>query len=200
MSYGAPRRGVQDETNEIKIAGSNDTSSKNATNAVQNTDAKQDIKQDRETNIEVQKEVEQEAQMAKEAEGEPEIDEVVKTEPAKEMKRRVDKDIKAESFIVPTSWQIDGVIIGDKDKKLLISTGDTVYVNIHPGKIRAGTKCNVYRKEEHLKDPKTKEYLGYEVRRIGRLEFTNKIGTKVSSAKVIVTYEPIQLEDVVRIE
>jgi len=60
----------------------------------------------------------------------------------------------------------------DKDKKLLISAGDTVYINIGSNKVKPGDRCVVFRIMGRVKDQNTGEYLGYEVRRIARLELT----------------------------
>jgi nucleoid-associated protein YgaU len=104
-----------------------------------------------------------------------------------------------ESFVAPRSWEIDGLVIGDKDKKLMISDGDTVYVNLGEDRVKPGLQCMVYRKKDKVKDPYTREMVGYEVHRVGRIEITRDVGRDVSSAKVVTAYEPIEVGDIVKI-
>jgi len=106
----------------------------------------------------------------------------------------------AKSMIVPKDWSIDGKIVGDKDKKLIIAAGDTVYVNIGNDRVNNGDICFIYRKIGKVKDPaETGGILGYEVRRIGKIEITDSLNSRASSAKVIISYEPINIGDSVKI-
>ena len=92
------------------------------------------------------------------------------------------------------------MIAGEKDKKLMIAAGDTVYINLGSDKVKPGTICVVYRRIGRIKDPgEVGENLGVEVRRVGKLEVSDDIGRNVSSAKVIVSYEPIETGDGVKI-
>jgi hypothetical protein len=110
------------------------------------------------------------------------------------------KYIGSDSMVVSRDWIVDGVIAGEKDKKLMIAAGDTVYVNLGSDKVVPGTKCTVYRKIGRVKDPgESGENLGFEVRRVGKIEIGDDIGKNVSSARVIVSYEPIQINDAVKI-
>jgi hypothetical protein len=105
-----------------------------------------------------------------------------------------------EGMVVPGDWVIDGTIVGEKDKKLLIAAGDTVYVNLGSDKVNTGDQCIVYRKTGSIKDPKDSgESLGLEVQRVGKLEIVGDPGKDVSSAKVIVSYAPLEIGDGVKI-
>lgn len=100
------------------------------------------------------------------------------------------------SMVVPRDWKVDGKIVGEKDKKLMISAGDTVYVNLGKDRVQSGTMCMIYRKVGKIKDPKKSGgLLGYEVRRVGKLEITDETGRDASSARILVSYEPIKTGD-----
>lgn len=105
-----------------------------------------------------------------------------------------------DSMIVSSDWEVDGFIVGEKDKKLLISEGDTVYVKIERWRVKPGTQMTVYRRLNRVADPEVKNAsLGFEVRRVGRLEISTDIGDQSSTAKVVMSSEPIETGDVVKI-
>ena len=110
-----------------------------------------------------------------------------------------DKYLKAKSFVADKFWEPDGKITGDKDRKLLIAVGDTVYINLGEDKVKPGMQCEIFRKVTKVRDPQTKAFIGYELRRLGKLEITDQVGKKISTARVILSYEPIQLNDLVKI-
>ena len=116
-------------------------------------------------------------------------------------KKRAEPEMQfqAESFVVPLDWEGDGFITGEKDKKLLISAGDTVYINIGSSKVKQGTNCMVYRLVGKVRDHETRKVIGYEVRRIAKLVLTSGIGENTSTAKVTVSYEPVEIGDTVKI-
>jgi len=105
----------------------------------------------------------------------------------------------AESFVAPETWQGDGHIASEKDKKLLISTGDTVYINVGAASVAPGTKCIVYRIIGKVQDQNTRDILGNEVRRIGRLKVMDAVGVSAATAKVMISYDPIQIGDIIKI-
>jgi hypothetical protein len=203
VSFAAVVSNSMDNSNEAVVAGSNDSSSP-ADASIKDTNKEESQaapKSEIKMNVDMENKVNAEEQLDKNTEQEPEIETAIVPVPKKEKAEAPakNKNLRAESFIVQEEWVPDGIIMGDKDNKLLISTGDTVYVTIDPDLIKPGLRCGIYRKMDHIKDGKTKEYLGYEIRRIGRLEFTDRIGNKVSSAKITVSYEPVQIEDVVKL-
>jgi LysM repeat protein len=105
-----------------------------------------------------------------------------------------------ESMVVPEDWEADAFIIGDKDKKLMISGGDTVYINAGSDKVHPGMKCAIYRRTGKFRDPVTGDFIGYEMRRVGKIEITNDIGLKTATSKVTMSYDPIEVGDAVKIE
>jgi hypothetical protein len=106
---------------------------------------------------------------------------------------------KGECFVAPLDWQADGVIVAAKDKNLLISAGDSVFINIGASRVRPGMQCMVYRRKRKFKDPETHELLGFEMARVGKLEITTDVGEKAATAKVILSYDPIEIGDAVKI-
>ena len=104
-----------------------------------------------------------------------------------------------ESFVAPETWQGDGHIASEKDKKLLISTGDTVYINVGAAKVAPGSKCVIYRVLGKVQDQNTRDILGNEVRRIGRLRVMDAVGASAATAKVTISYDPIQIGDIIAI-
>jgi hypothetical protein len=102
-------------------------------------------------------------------------------------------------MVVPKYWKADGYVVGEKDKKLLISEGDTLYINLGAYRVRPGTQCMLYRKIDELTDPETDNFLGYEVRKIGKIEVTKDVSNDASTAKVLISYEPIEIGDMVKI-
>jgi hypothetical protein len=105
----------------------------------------------------------------------------------------------AESMVV-NDLDADGIILGDKDKKLLISAGDTVYLNIGNDRVKPGTQCFVFRKVQPVSNPEDKrEIIGYEIRRTGKLEITRDLNETTSTAKVLISYEPIEIGDIVQV-
>lgn len=114
--------------------------------------------------------------------------------------KKLDKSTKyyqEESFIAPEYWEGDGLIIGDKGKKLLISSGDTVFINLGSDKVKPGMSCMVYRKIGRFIDPSTRDFLGYEVHRVGRLEITDGVADQTATGKVVMSHVPIQIGDIV---
>ena len=145
----------------------------------------------------------EEAEIMQEAEEETEEEEIEEAEAEGELVpvSVSPKDyMNAQGFIAPVDWKIDGMIIGEKDKKLLISAGDTVYVNIGKDKLNPGDKCMVFRKIGKIKDPRTGKLAGIEVHKIARIEITEEIGAQSSSARVILSFESMKVGDIVKIE
>lgn len=105
----------------------------------------------------------------------------------------------AKSVVMPLDWQPDGYIITDADKKVLISAGDTVTVNLGSDKVKPGTRCEIFRVVKKVKDPKNRRHLGSEVLRMGFLEITADVGDGVSSAKITSSNDPLKPGDALKI-
>ncbi|HBU69074.1 MAG TPA: hypothetical protein DEE98_01680 [Elusimicrobia bacterium] len=109
------------------------------------------------------------------------------------------KNLEAESFVAPVDWDADGHVTGEKEKKLLISTGDTVYLNLGSDKVTAGTKCMVYRRLGRVRDQRNGDVLGVEIRRIAKIEVTDNIGETACTAKIVTMYDTVEIGDIVKI-
>lgn len=105
----------------------------------------------------------------------------------------------ADGFVVPLDWSGDGYVVGDKDKKLMISDGDTVFVSIGSGLVERGSRCTIYRRLKKVRNPDDGTLLGVEVRVLGTLEITHADSPKASTARITNSREPIALGDIVRI-
>lgn len=105
----------------------------------------------------------------------------------------------AKSVVMPLDWEADGYIITDADKKVLISAGDTVTVNLGSDKVKPGTRCEIFRVVKKVKDPKNRRHLGSEVLRMGFLEITADVGDGVSSAKITSSNDPLKPGDALKI-
>lgn len=103
------------------------------------------------------------------------------------------------NLVVPEKWQFDGLLTKEKEKKILISAGDTVYLNIGSKKgLEPKMYYFVYRKGEKTYHPETGKLLGRNVMRIGLIEI---IETKenLSIARVITSSEAIEVGDGIKI-
>lgn len=105
----------------------------------------------------------------------------------------------ADGFVVPQHWNGDGYIVGDKDKKLMISDGDTVFLSLGAGLVTTGTRCTIYRRLKKVRNPDDGTLLGVEVRVLGTLEITHADSPDASTARVTNSREPISVGDIVRI-
>jgi hypothetical protein len=103
----------------------------------------------------------------------------------------------SDSFVAPVDWVAEGMIVRDRDKKLMISEGDTVFVNIGADRASPGTRYQICRRGEKMKDMTTGDVIGYEVRIVGALELTAEIGPEISTAKIINSREPLEIGDLV---
>jgi len=105
-----------------------------------------------------------------------------------------------ENFVVPENWQFDGLITGEKEKKILISAEDTVYLNIGSGKgLKPGMYCFVVRKEKKSYLPEAGKLLGRNIQRIGIAEII-EVKENNSSARIITSSEAIEVGDGIKIE
>jgi len=103
------------------------------------------------------------------------------------------------NFLVPEKWQFDGSITQEKEKKILISAGDIVYLNIGNKKgLKPGMYGFVCRKGEKVYDSKTDEFKGRNIQRIGIIEIIDS-KENTSSARVVTSSEAIEVGDGIKI-
>lgn len=119
-------------------------------------------------------------------------------------KARIEKRVRrAEAFIAGSEWEFDGFIAGGQDQqvKSMFATNDLVYLNIGSEQgLAAGERLGVYRRGEKIKDPQSGKALGYEVRKLGIIEVTDRLDGQTCSARVIQAYEAAEIGDLVRKE
>jgi hypothetical protein len=106
---------------------------------------------------------------------------------------------KGETFIASKDWTSDGIIVGNVEHTTMISAGDLVYINLGADRVKPGMHCAVYRRNGRAKDPQSRQSLGIEVQRIGTLEVTGDIGETATTAKVILSSDPINVGDEVKV-
>jgi hypothetical protein len=58
----------------------------------------------------------------------------------------------------------------------------------------------VYRRGGKVRDPDTREKLGYIMRRIGTFQLTENVGEQSSSAVITSSREPLRIGDIIRLE
>lgn len=127
------------------------------------------------------------------------VEQAVPESPAVVKKATTPAYLTARSYVVGADWNPDGFITGDSDKKILISAGDTVFINVGSDKVKPGTRLDVIRKVSKVKDPVNRQYVGYEVTRVGLIEVTKQTGDSITSARVIISNEPMKIGDMVKI-
>jgi hypothetical protein len=110
------------------------------------------------------------------------------------------KNLEARSFIAPLNWVIDGTVIGDDEKRKLVSSNDIIFLNIGQNVVQPGNECTIYRKFKKVKDPLNGQVLGYEVHKIAKVRILEPIGESSSSARIIVSYDPVEAGDLVKID
>lgn len=103
-----------------------------------------------------------------------------------------------DAFIAPRDWQSDGFVVGDKESKTMISAGDMVFINVGIDRVKPGVRCTVYRRLGKARDPETRDFIGYKMRRIGIVEITDANET-ASTGRVILSSDPIQVGDSIRV-
>lgn len=104
-----------------------------------------------------------------------------------------------DSFIAPLKWRADGMILGSRDEKTMMSEGDVVYISINAFQIETGTECLIYRRIEKVKNPRTRQPMGVKLQLVGKLKITGDIGKDSATARIIGSREPIEKGDELRI-
>ena len=110
------------------------------------------------------------------------------------------EEIKEASFIAPLQWKPTGIITAERDRKMLISTGDTVYVSMENPWRAKGKQGMIYRKMKRMRDPRTNKYAGYEMKRVGKVAIADTSGDAIAIGVITMSYEPINANDVVVID
>lgn len=119
---------------------------------------------------------------------------------ASNAKKRVDR---AQAFVAGADWEFDGFVAGGQDSNVrsMFYMGDLIYLNIGSQQgVGAGDRVGIYKRGEKVRDPQTGRFLGYEVRRAAIARATDKVEDEAASVRITMTYEPVEIGDLVRRE
>ncbi len=135
----------------------------------------------------------------RQAEESPKFEKAEAPKPAGRVRRQ--KIERADSFVATADWEFDGFVAGGQDQasKSLFYLTDLVYLNIGSDHgLQPGEKINIFKRGNRVRDPQTGRVLGYEVRRAALSEVTDKVDEKQCSARIIATFEGVEIGDLVR--
>lgn len=124
-------------------------------------------------------------------------DEAVATAPVPVPKKQSLKypGIDRIGFISSETPAALGKIVDAKEEKLMLSTGDAVYLNVGSNKdIKKGDRFNIYKQAAAVYHPVTKKLVGHHVDILGIVEATN-IQEKVSEGVILACYDAISRGD-----
>jgi hypothetical protein len=104
--------------------------------------------------------------------------------------------LASEGYLSSDKIDHAGVVIGDKDHKVLLGEGDTVYLKRGNAPSKEGDALVVYRKIRSVYHPKTDRYLGKLVNVLGIMKVT-EVHPKITTAKILKSYNYILSGDLV---
>lgn len=103
--------------------------------------------------------------------------------------------IETTGFIVPDGFKYVGAIIDSKEDKVMLSTGDEIYINIGEDKgAKNGDRYSIYEKAVPIYHPVTKKLFGHQLNIIGILEI-EKVHEKLSEGRITASYDTISKGD-----
>lgn len=115
--------------------------------------------------------------------------------------RRSKTSLSASAFVAPLDWEATGRIVGDPNNRLLISQGDTIFLNVGAASgLQPRMRGVVYRKGDLMVDPDTGDEVGYIIKRLGVIELTQEVTDNNCSAVVITSDDYMQVGDYIRVE
>ncbi len=99
--------------------------------------------------------------------------------------------------VISKGFKADGVVIGFKEDKLLVSQGDTVYVNMLDKSVGKDEKLGIYRKGTKLRAGGESKEGNIELSRVGVLRITSVPSDMPVTALILYSSDPIEFNDVV---
>ncbi|MFA5779284.1 MAG: LysM peptidoglycan-binding domain-containing protein [Elusimicrobiota bacterium] len=109
------------------------------------------------------------------------------------------KKVEEDSIIADDNWEFDGYVSGEKDRKIIIGQGDTVFLDLGKKQnIKPLDRYTVYRKDRKIVHPETDENLGNLIRKIGVLEISTDIQNNTCTGRVIMAREPVLVGDMIK--
>lgn len=119
--------------------------------------------------------------------------------PAAVPKEEPVKKVEEDSIIADENWEFDGYVSGEKDRKIIIGQGDTVFLDLGKKQnIKPLDRYTVYRKDRKIVHPETDENLGNLIRKIGVLEISTDIQNNTCTGRVIMAREPVLVGDMIK--
>lgn len=107
--------------------------------------------------------------------------------------------VEEDSVIADENWEFDGYVSGEKDRKIIIGQGDTVFLDLGKKQnIKPFDRYTVYRKDRKIVHPETEENLGNLIRKIGVLEISTDIQGNTCTGRVIMAREPVLVGDMIK--
>ncbi|MDO8734100.1 MAG: LysM peptidoglycan-binding domain-containing protein, partial [Elusimicrobiota bacterium] len=95
--------------------------------------------------------------------------------------------VEEDSVIADENWEFDGYVSGEKDRKIIIGQGDTVFLDLGKKQnIKPLDRYTVYRRDRKIVHPETDENLGNLIRKIGVLEISTDIQNNTCTGRVIM--------------
>ncbi len=131
-------------------------------------------------------EVEVEVQEVQEVEVEQEKSEIERT---KEVPKHSFPELKSTGLISLNEMEKAGKILNAEDEKVMLTTGDIVYVTLDESPSR-GDIYTIFDVQDKIIHPVTEEYLGYKVTILGRMEIIS-FDAGLATAKIIKAYNAI---------
>lgn len=105
-----------------------------------------------------------------------------------------------EGFVVPLDWEYDGYVIGSVEKKIMLSAGDLILLDIGTEDgLEAKVRCGIYRLGKKVRAKESRKVIGRIVRKIAIVEATVDVENNVSTARIISSSDYIKKGDYVRI-
>lgn len=126
---------------------------------------------------------------------EPKVEEAPKVEVPPAPPTLYYPGIDKTGFIVPDGVAVLGKIIDSKEDRVLLSSGDEVYINIGEDKgAKTGSRYSIYRKEAPIYHPVSRKLVGHRVDILGIVE-VEKTHEKISEGRIVASYDAISKGD-----
>ena len=107
---------------------------------------------------------------------------------------------REDSFVAPAAWRVDGAILAQKEAKIMMATGDVVYLDVGKNQNASpGMRFGIFRKGKPVEDSRSGQLLGQVTRKIGVIEL-NDVQEKASTGTIISAREPIRVGDLIKAE
>jgi hypothetical protein len=152
---------------------------------------------------------EPEAEPAEEAEAEPDGEPEAVASVSRSKRKKLSSDLFQsgaigwgnDSFLADENWEFDGHIIRDQEKKIMISMGDVIYLNVGASAgIRPKMRGAIFRVGKGIRDPFNRTRAGIQIKKVGTLTVSEQVSDGYCTAVVTNSLEPIKIGDVVKIQ